>query len=349
MKRKSKSLSEQVKRHSKSTPEKEPTYTGNQEIMVSTGSTLGDLAISGGRKKEGGIPTGILVEVFGPSGGGKTVLLSEIAGGVQRKGGDVLFLDPEARYNENFGKTMGFDIEGENTHYKRPQTVRDMFTEVENFDPKNKELSVICGDSLAALTTDWELEGKDQYGMRRAKEFSEGFRKICRKLSDRNTLLICSNQIRQNSDAGLFGEKFKSPGGEAIGFYSSLRLKTKGGSKKKEEVSLKGKKYTRITHLETGIYVYKSSVWKPYRDAPIYIEFDYGIDDIRANLRFVKQFTGASTYTLDGDEKLGQSIQQAIEKVEEDSLEGKLKKNVIKFWQEIENKFAKTRKPKRRL
>jgi len=75
------------------------------------------------------------------------------------------------------------------------------------------------------------MEDKDGMGMRRAKEFSEECRKTCRVIADKNFLMVCSNQVRQNADAGPFGQKYRTPGGEAIGFYASLRLRCSGGQK----------------------------------------------------------------------------------------------------------------------
>ena len=91
-----KKLVQQIIGASKLIRKEKKKYDGNDEVMISTGSTLLDLAISGGRKRGGGLPGGILVEIFGPSGCGKTVLLCEIAGGVQRQKGKIMFRDPEA-------------------------------------------------------------------------------------------------------------------------------------------------------------------------------------------------------------------------------------------------------------
>ena len=77
-------------------------YDGDVTDTISTGSTLLDLAILGGRKRGGGIPGGIFVEIFGTSGSGKTVLLCEIAGGIDRAEGELTFHDPEARLNRQF-------------------------------------------------------------------------------------------------------------------------------------------------------------------------------------------------------------------------------------------------------
>ena len=182
-------------------------------------------------------------------------------------------------------------------------------------------------------------------GMRRAKEFSEELRKTCRIITQRNVLMVCSNQVRQNVDAGPYGMRYKSPGGEAIGFYSSLRLRFGSPQKIKEKKKIRGKEHQRVVGVHTEIEVFKSSVWKPYRTAEVYILFDYGIDDIRANLRFLKQNTGSTVYTIK-DLKLDRSLERSIQIVEEENLEQELRNAVIELWNEIEEGFQEKRKPK---
>ena len=188
----------------------------------------------------------------------------------------------------------------------------------------------------------------DKMGMRRAKEFSEECRKTCRILAKSNILMVCSNQVRQNVDAAnKYAPKYKSPGGEAIPFYASLRLRCMTAAKIKDEKTINGKKIQRVIGVETPVEVFKSSVWKPYRQASVFIMFDYGIDDIRANLQFVKQTTKATTYVV-GDEKAGQSMADAITCVEKYGLENDLREQTINIWEEIEKKFKTERKPKMR-
>ena len=340
-------LSEQISRAvSKRSSPTTPQYDGSSRV-VSTGSTLLDLAISGGRFREGGIPTGILVEVFGPSGAGKTVLLCQIAGNIQKMSGEIMFHDPEARLNKQFASMFGLDPE--TIEYAIPNTIPEVFKSIREWipDEDDKQLHGIFADSLAALSTDMEMtkdEG-DKMGMRRAKEFSEELRKTCRIISQKDVLVVCSNQIRQNLDAGPYGSKYKSPGGEAIGFYSSLRLRCKSAEKIKVKKKIKGKDHERIVGVKTEIEVFKSSVWKPFRSAEVYIIYDYGIDDIRANLRYLKTNTGSSIYQV-GETKLGKSLSDAIHQVEEDGLERELKDEVISLWNEVESKFEEHRKPR---
>lgn len=339
-----KKLSEQVKSHANRKPESAESYGGNTELMISSGSTLLDLAISGGRIRGGGIPSGILVEIFGPASSGKTVILCEIAGNVQRQGGKILFRDPEARLNREFAKLFGADISDKD--YSTPDTVPEVFAPIRKWEPEPEgAIHGVFADSLAALSTDWEAEDKDKHGMRRAKEFSQELRKTCRIIRNRSFLVVCSNQVRQNLDAGPYGQKYKAPGGEAIPFYSSLRLRTSAPSKIMKRVKVVGKEIKKAVGIETEIIVHKSSVWEPYHTAPLYILFDYGIDDIRANLQYIKDMTGAKTYHLGGD-SLSNSLDEACQEVEKNQQEKSLKNYVINLWEEIEAKFKQERRPK---
>lgn len=341
------SISQQIDKHVSQEVKKKKIYDGTTENTISTGSTLLDLAISGGRIRGGGIPGGIMIEIFGPSGSGKTVLLCEIAGAIQRQGGEIMFHDPEARLNKQFARM--FDLDTDRMEYTNPDTVTEVFNQVRAWEPTSKKINGIITDSLAALSTDLEMDSKDgdKMGMRRAKEFSEGLRKTCRIIAQKNQLLVCSNQVRENTDAGPYGQRYRSPGGEAIGFYSSLRLRFSSPSKIKRKITVKGKETSRIIGVETLVEVFKSSVWKPYHTAPLIILFDYGIDDIRANLQFIKDHSRHSFYTVEG-EKLAVSMEQAVEEVEKQKLTQTLREEVIDLWEEIESKFETERKPKQR-
>lgn len=338
-------LGAQLKRHATSKPETqtfEP-YSGNLERMTSTGSTLLDLAISGGVVRGGGMPSGILVEAFGPSSSGKTVLLCEVAGAIQRAKGEIMFHDPEARLNKPFAQK--FDLHIKEKDYFTPNTVPEVFQAVRAWDVPTKEVNGVLTDSLAALSTDMEMETVegDKMGQRRAKEFSQELRRTCRILKDKNYLMVCSNQIR--SSMNKFGPKYVSPGGEAIGFYSSLRLRFGTPTKIKKEKKFSGKAIEKVIGIEVVIEVFKSSVDAPYRTAPLILLFDYGIDDIRANLQYVKKYTGATTYVVD-DLKLNVSLDKSVLMVETKELETVLKEQVIDLWEEIESKFKTERKKK---
>lgn len=345
--KKPESLSSQMKRKVATPVKERKEYDGEFGTVISTGSTLLDLAISGGRIRGGGLPGGILVEVFGVSGSGKTILLSEIAGTVQRQGGEIMFHDPEARLNKQFAQIFGLTIKDED--YSTPDTIPEVFNTVRDWKPPKSKKNIIHGifaDSLAALSTEQEMEGKDGMGMRRAKEFSEELRRTCRVITEKNYLMVCSNQVRQNIGATEYQPKYSTPGGEAMGFYSSLRLQTRSPEKIKVKKKIAGKEVIRIIGVEVKIEVFKSTIWKPFHTAPVTIIFDYGIDDIKANLQFLKDYTSMTVYGING-EGLGKSMEEAIQAVEKDHLEKALKEEVIDLWEDIESKFIQERKPKR--
>lgn len=337
-------LAEQMKQNTIMTKKKKK----NTDVMISTGSTLLDLAISGTTIRGGGLSGGIFVEIFGPSGSGKTVLLSEIAGGVQRQGGRVMFHDPEARLDKTFASI--FDVDFDKIHYTQPDTVTETFEEMRAWELEDtKVINGIFADSLAALSTNLEMDNAegDKMGMRRAKEFSEQLRKTCRIIKQKNILFVASNQIRVNADAGFYAEKTTTPGGQAIPFYASVRLRARTPEKLKKRITVKGKEVERVIGIKTTIEVYKNSIDRPYRTAPIYIIFDYGIDDIRANLQFIKDFTKQTIYTVD-DIRLDKSMEKSILMVEEQELEKQLQEQVIDLWEEIETKFESDSRSKKR-
>ncbi len=340
-------LEKQITKRVTEKPQSKPEYEGNDEVMISTGSTLLDLAISGGRKRGGGIPGGIMVVAYGPSGSGKTILACEVAGAIQRAGGGLKYRDSEARLNLEFAKM--FDLNLDELDLTRPDIIPDAFQDLYKWEVDGTLINGYIIDSLAALSTSMEMESDagDKMGMRRAKEFSEHLRKCARVIKQRNLLLFCTNQIRENADAGPYSRKDINPGGKAIEFYSSLILRFTSFKKIKSEVKIKGKIVTRIIGIEGTIEVDKSSIWKPHRTAPISIYFDYGIDDIRENLKFVKKYTGATMYYVN-DTKLSPSIENSIQMVEDNDLEEILKNQVIDLWMDIESKFEVERKPKKR-
>lgn len=341
--------------------------------VVSTGSTWLDLAISGERRRGGGVPGNCFMEISGPEGTGKTALLAELCASVQSKGGDSSFKDPESRIDEEYCRIYGVELCAKN--YSTPDTVEEVFEEIEKWEPKptiSDAINFIGTDSLAALSTDMEMDEEDKMGQRRAKMFSQGFRKTARLLRPRNILLACSNQVRD----GKYGDT--TPGGRAIRFYASLRIglkqieeitktirisgeeKEEGQKeltrrervKKEKEAKEKGEKpdknkISQPIGILTECFVKKSSVGTPYRKAKIYIIFGYGIDDVRGNLAYLKEMRNTNGYVCP-DGKSYMSMEQAVLHVEETGQIAQLKEEVINLWEHIDNKFKVTRKPKER-
>jgi len=326
----------------------EITYDGDFNNTISTGSTLLDLAISGEIIHGGGIPTGIAVEIFGDSSAGKTVLMCEIAGAIQRKGGDVIFNDPEARLNKEFAALFDFSITDKTI--KEPDTIAEVFNLFDSWKPAGDPPHAIIADSIAALCTEEEMKDAKGYdGAKRANDFSQGFRRTCRMLKQRGWLMVFSNQIRDTMATMPFAKKTKATGGHAPKFYASLRLEIVKKQVIKAERNLYGKEHKESIGILSHIDVVKSSVGKGYRSADIYIMDNYGIDDIRANLVFLKQNSQHKKYSIDGEEILSNSLDGAISYVEENGIEEELKEAVIELWEEIQAQFVQDRMPKRRI
>jgi len=347
MERRKPTLADKMKKSANTPVKKKKKYDGNTEVMISTGSTLLDLAISGGRKRGGGIPSRIFMEVSGPESSGKSVLLSELAGAIQRQKGTACFKDPEGTLDESFAAIFGMKFDPE--QYSKPNTVSQVFQEIRKWEPATpKAINGIFVDSLAALSTDLEMDNEDgdKMGSRRAKEFSEGFRKSCRLMADNNWLMVASNQIRDKIGV-TFGKKTDTPGGKALKFYASIRLEFVVIKKIYKEIKIAGELVKKAIGVEVLVKVIKNKCWKPFGSCTIDIVFNYGIDDIRENLNYIKKYTTNKEYTV-GGVLLGKGIEKAIAKVEHEGLVKDLKNEVIDLWEEIESKFEITRVKKER-
>ena len=225
--------SDEVVKSAKASPKKRAPI--NDKMMISTGSTLLDLAISGGRKRGGGIPGGLMIELFGPSSSGKTALMVEIAASAQFKGGRTTILDPEARLDEEYSRLYGMELGKDDYH--RPKTVTDVFAQIMDWEPEDTDVINVMGvDSIAALSTEMELsKDGDKRGQRKAKELSEGCRKTATVMAEPHKLIIFTNQERQSE----YGKT--TPGGFAVGYHASLRCRVARKSRIEKEKAVKEK------------------------------------------------------------------------------------------------------------
>jgi RecA/RadA recombinase len=322
-------------------------------MVVSTGCTLLDLAISGGRVRGGGLPGGIMVEIFGGSGSGKTAILTEIGTSVQNKGGEICICDPEARLDKEYARLYGLALDKSN--YFRPNFVGDAKDAkgkvvelgldglIREWEPANPNVINMFGaDSIAALSTYMEMEDGDKRGQRKAKELSEFCRKTARLIAEEHKLVVLTNQIRD----GEFGAI--TPGGHAVPFHSSLRIQAT--QKKKIEMTKKnsgGKAIKKIIGIETELFIRKSSIDDPFRAVTMYLIFGMGIDDVRGNLQYLKDMEGLTTY--DAITKSFVRLESAIFHIEDNSLEEELRDAVIEVWEKNEKLFKTDRKKKIRF
>jgi len=311
-------------------------------LVVSTGSTLLDLAISGGRIRGGGLPGGIMIEIHGPSGSGKTALAVDIAASVQFKGGEADILDPEARLDKEYARIYGLELDKKN--YSQPKLVTDVFSSIYKWGPVNKKvINVKIIDSIAALVSAKEMEeGGDKRGQRKAKDLHEGCRKASVEIADGHKLIVFTNHEMD----GEYGKV--TPGGKAVPYYSSVRIRVQQKEKLMPEKQIaSGKKVKMVVGVYSLCTIVKNSVDNGYRDAPLYIIYGQGIDDVRANLQWFKQMMNSTKYIA--VDKEYQRLDFAIRYIEENDLEGDLRECVIDLWEDIQDKFKITRKRKVRF
>lgn len=327
--------------------------------VVSTGCTLLDLSILGGRIKGGGIPGGIMVELAGGSGSGKTALMMDIAASVQQKGGDSLICDPEGRLDREYASTFGCEIPKDNYH--RPNIVLDSKNDrgkvieqgIEglfyNWEPSNPNVMNMFGaDSIAALSTAMEMEKGDARGQRKAKELSEFCRVMARVIAEDHKLLVFTNQLRVGAMTPQGRPTKTTTGGEAVPFYSSLRVRARQLQKVNRKKKNKFKAdISKDVGIITELHLVKNSLDDPFRKCKMYLMFGNGISDVMGNLNYIKETTKASNF--DVLDKTYVSIWDAVPYIENNNLEEELREWVIELWEESEALFYTKRKPKVRF
>lgn len=310
--------------------------------VVSTGSTLLDLELSGHKVHGGGLPGGVMVELYGPESVGKTVLLSEIIASTLIRGGNYRILDPEGRIDTEYTRIYGIELDKSN--YYMPRRIKEMFNLVDNWKNIDTSFINVAGnDSLAALISELEYEEKDLRGQSRPKEFSEQLRKIIIPIRQRNLLFVCTNQIREK-DMG----RYDSSGGHAIPHYSSYRIKMMHMDTLEDTVTLdNGKTITRPKGTVTRCTITKSSSSASGRKTDIYIVENMGIDDVRANLQYLKDMNKDSTYKfLDQSFK---GLESAIKYIYNNKLQKELREEVITLWNKIDELFNNKRLTRERI
>ena len=350
-----------VKVNKQTETKKTPVTEERKYHYVSTGSTQLDLAISGRRNYGGGIPSGIMMLLVGEYSLGKTGILVEVGANAQYYGGDVFFSDAEARLDRPRAKSFGLTIPDQN--YDTPKTVQEWRDSYLNWAKQTAEEGIVnffATDSLTALTTDLELKTGDKMSMRRAKEFSSSLRVMCKDIVQNDHILLCTNQVR----AGDFGKFI--PGGKAQMFYSSvvvevypMRVLFNRPNEITTTVVLEGEKNKsgKSTNVEiekdigiwTAFRIIKNSHDIPFRKGYIRYLFDYGIDDIGANLQWLKDTTGSTMYKC--EDASFQSLNGAVKFAEENDLAEDIREKTISLWNTIEEKLREqtARKQRRRI
>lgn len=202
--------------------------SANVEEWISTGSIVLDAVLS--NRRNGGIPVGRLTEIAGGEGAGKTLLASYILANTQKKGGIGVFIDVEHAASMDVMKTVGVDLE--KLIYVQANTVEDVFRTFDTIIRKiqtggaRDKLITIVWDSVAASSTLAEVEGdySDQTIGMAARVIGRGLRKIIPVISTHRVACVFINQLRTNIGVS-FGDQFFTPGGKAIPYHASVRMR----------------------------------------------------------------------------------------------------------------------------
>jgi recombination protein RecA len=252
---------------------------------ISTGSTLLDLAIS--NRKNGGLPVGRIVELHGLESTGKSLICAHIVANTQKKGGKAVFIDTENAAAPEFWKAVGVDIK--EMGYATLFTVEEIFSKIEEIvgvvrKTNGDVLLTIVVDSLSQASCETEMEsahGKDGYNTSKAIIISKACRKIIGLIGRQRVLIVFTNQLRMNLNAVKFGDKWVVPGGKAMGFAASVRVRLGNTGALK--------KGNKIIGNNCKAVVTKNRIGPPKRSALFEIHFDSGIQDLKSWLDFLKE------------------------------------------------------------
>ena len=284
---------------------------------ISTGSPSLDMALG-----VGGLPRGRIVEIFGPESSGKTTLSLQVVAEAQREGGIAAFVDAEHALDLEYARKLG--IKAEDLLISQPDAGEQALEIVETL-VRSGAIDVIVVDSVAALVPRSELEGEmgDSQMGAQARLMSQALRKLTAAVAKSKTLLIFINQMRMKIGV-FFGNPETTTGGNALKFYSSVRLDIRRIAALKQGEAIIGSR--------TRVKVVKNKVAPPFRQAEFDIRYGEGIDkygdilDLAANSDIVKK--SGAFYSF-GDEKIGQGRDNTIVSLKENpKLMSAIKKQV---------------------
>ena len=267
---------------------------------VSTGSLGLDLALG-----VGGLPRGRIIEVFGPESSGKTTLTLHVIAEMQKLGGTCAFIDAEHALDIQYAKRLGVDVP--NLLLSQPDT-GEQALEIADALVRSGSVDLIVVDSVAALTPKSEIEGDMGEALPglQARLMSQALRKLTGSITRTKSMVVFINQIR--TKIGGYGNPETTTGGNALKFYSSVRLDIRrtGGIKKGDEV----------IGNETRVKVVKNKVAPPFKQATFDILYGEGISrtgeiiDIGSDLGVIEKSGAWYSYN-------GQKIAQGKEKARE--------------------------------
>ena len=268
--------------------------------VISTGSLTLDHALG-----IGGLPRGRVVEIYGPESSGKTTLTLEVVAQCQKTGGTAAFIDAEHALDPIYAGKIGVNVD--ELLVSQPDT-GEQALEITDMLVRSNSVDLIVIDSVAALTPRAEIEGDmgDSHMGLQARLMSQALRKLTSNIKKSNTLVIFINQIRLKIGV-MFGNPETTTGGNALKFYSSVRLDIRrtGAIKKGDE----------ILANETRVKVVKNKVAPPFKLAEFEIRYGEGISryseiiDLGVDAKIIEK--AGAWYSYNG-EKIGQGKDNAI-------------------------------------
>lgn len=307
---------------------------------IPTGSKLLDCVLGGG------YAACRVINIVGDKSTGKTLLAIEAAANFARifKGGDIIYNEAESAFDPSYAKVLGFPFD--RVQFTENDTIEDFFEHLqalsESRGEKDPPLFYIL-DSLDALS-DRAEKGRDidagTYGAEKAKKLSQLFRRQIRELGRKGITLFIISQVRENIGV-TFGRRFIRAGGKALDFYASQVLFL---SHLPKAVTRQSNNVERTIGIRIKAKCDKNKVALPFRDCEFPILFGYGIDDLTANLSWLKEIgrlnevglTDKTMVTL-----LRESRSMSDQEYEE--LVGDTAEVVGNVWQEIETDFMPKR------
>ena len=285
---------------------------------IPTGSLGLDLALG-----IGGLPKGRIVEIYGPESSGKTTLTLEVIAQCQKMGGTAAFIDAEHALDPIYANKLGVNVD--ELLVSQPDT-GEQALEVADIMVASGGIDILVIDSVAALVPKAEIEGEmgDHHVGLQARLMSQALRKITGNVKRSDTLVIFINQIRHKIGV-MFGSPETTAGGNALKFYSSVRMDIRRIGTVKEGDEAVGN--------ETRVKVVKNKVSPPFKQAEFQILYNKGINrlgeiiDKGVELDIIEK--AGAWYSYNG-EKIGQGKSKSIEFLEENKkLLNAIEKQVV--------------------
>ena len=268
---------------------------------IPTGSLALDAALG-----IGGVPKGRIIEIYGPESSGKTTLALHILAEAQKRGGEVAFVDAEHALDPVYAAALGVDTD--NLLVSQPDT-GEQALEITDALVRSGAVDAIVVDSVAALVPKQEIEGEmgDTFVGLQARLMSQALRKLAGTISKTNCVVIFINQLRMKIGV-MYGNPETTTGGNALKFYSSVRLDVRRVESIKEGGNVIGNK--------TRVKVVKNKVAPPFREAIFEIMYGVGISkwgelvDLAVQYDIVQK--SGSWFSM-GDERIGQGANSVKE------------------------------------